>query len=134
VNLRIAVLMLAAGLAFLTFPDSAGASGMKRYVMVLLWRGEQTQERSPEELAEIQRGHMATINRLAAEKKLVIAGPFGDDGDLRGIFILDVETIEEAEALVAGDPAVMAGRLRAEFKPWWGSDRLPELLEPRAEP
>ncbi|HRQ65686.1 MAG TPA: YciI family protein [Xanthomonadaceae bacterium] len=113
--------------------SSGMPEGMKKYVVVLLWRGERAGDHDAEALAEIQRGHMATINRLAQEKKLVIAGPFADGGDLRGIFVLDVDSVEEAEALVANDPAVQAGRLRVELKPWWSTDRLPELLEPRAE-
>lgn len=131
IAILISVLLL--GLS-VTPAASQTPSGMKSYVLVLLWRGDGTREYGAEELAEIQRGHMATINRLAEERKLVIAGPFADQGDLRGIFILDVETTADAEALVADDPAIRAGRLRPEFKLWWSSDRLPELLEPRANP
>jgi uncharacterized protein YciI len=50
---------------------------------------------------------------------LAIAGPFGDDGDWRGIFILDVATVEEAKAQVDRDPAVQAGRFVYEIHPWW---------------
>ena len=42
----------------------------------------------------------------------------GDDGDLRGIVILKVNSLEEAQALVNQDPAVKAGRLRVELHPW----------------
>jgi uncharacterized protein len=67
---------------------------------------------------------MDNIKKLAAEGKLVIAGPFGDDGDLRGIFIMDVATKEEAERLCAEDPAVKSGRLIVEIKPWYGPKGL----------
>ncbi len=92
---------------------------MRRYVMVLLHAGKKSNKYSKEELEKIQAGHMANIGRLAKEGKLLVAGPMGDDGDLRGIFILDCEHVEEAKALVATDPAVVAGRLRAEYHPWW---------------
>ena len=70
---------------------------------------------------------MANIRALWQARKLVIAGPLGDDGDLRGIFVFDVATLDEAKALVASDPAVKAGRLVAEIHPWWVERRaLPE--------
>jgi uncharacterized protein YciI len=74
--------------------------------------------------AKIQEGHMDNIKKLAAEGKLIIAGPFGDNGDLRGIFIMDVPSKEEAERLCAEDPAVKAGRLVMEVKPWYGPKGL----------
>lgn len=92
---------------------------MRRYVMVMLYRGKKAHKIPKDQLPGIQAGHMANINRLAKEGKLLVAGPFGDDTDLRGIFILDCETVEEARLLVDTDPAVIAGRLRAEYHPWW---------------
>ncbi|SMO84379.1 YciI family protein [Solitalea koreensis] len=50
--------------------------------------------------------------------KLNIAGPFLDDGDLRGIFIFNVTSIEEDKALVDQDPAVKSGRLSIDIHPW----------------
>jgi len=51
-------------------------------------------------------------------KKLVVAGPFGDDGRLRGIFVFKVASIDEARALAATDPAVQAGRLALQIHAW----------------
>jgi uncharacterized protein YciI len=83
-----------------------------------LTRGEKwTPEKTPA-TEEIQKGHMANINRLADMKKLIAAGPFGDDGRLRGIFVFRVESLEEAKALTATDPAVQAGRLAMELHTW----------------
>jgi uncharacterized protein YciI len=67
---------------------------------------------------EIQKAHLANINRLAEMKKLVVAGPFGDNGELRGIFVFRVASIEEARSLAETDPAVKAGRLAIEMHPW----------------
>jgi len=61
---------------------------------------------------------MAHIQKMAADGKLTMAGPFLDNGDLRGIFIFNVATLEEAKALTAADPAVQAGRLVMEIHPW----------------
>jgi len=94
--------------------------GMKKYVIAFLKRGP-NRDRPKEESDELQRAHMDNISKLAEEGTLVLAGPFLDDGDLRGIYIFDVETIEEAEALTKTDPAVQAGSLIMELHPWYGS-------------
>jgi len=72
---------------------------------------------------------MQNINRMANEGKLVLAGPFFDDGDVRGIYIFNVSTVEEARALTETDPAIQAGRLAMELHPWYGSAVLP-LITP----
>jgi uncharacterized protein YciI len=83
-----------------------------------LTRGEKwTPEKTPA-TEEIQKGHMANINRLAEMKKLIAAGPFGDNGRLRGIFVFRVGSLEEAKALTETDPAVQAKRLAMEIHPW----------------
>jgi len=82
---------------------------------------------TPEKTAateELQKAHIANIVRLAGLKKLVVAGPFGDDGALRGIFIFKVGTIEEARELAATDPAVKAGRLALDIHPFLVPDGI----------
>lgn len=56
-----------------------------------------------------------------------MAGPFMDDGDIRGIYIFNVKTIEEAQALTETDPAIKAGRLIMELHPWYGSAALMQI-------
>lgn len=70
------------------------------------------------EIQELQKAHIANIQRLAAMKKLVAAGPFGDDGDLRGIFVFRVSSLKEAQELCATDPMVKIGRLTADLHSW----------------
>lgn len=102
--------------------------GMKQYVMAFLKAGPNRSQDSLE-AARLQRAHMDNIRRLAEEGKLVLAGPFMDDGQLRGIYVFDVQTIEEAEALTATDPSVQAGRLVMELHPWYGSAALLKVNE-----
>jgi uncharacterized protein YciI len=66
---------------------------------------------------------------MAEEGKLVLAGPFLDDGELRGIYVFNVETVEEARALTATDPAIQAGSLVMELKPWYGSAAVMSINE-----
>jgi len=101
----------------------ADAYGMKKYVLVFLKRGPNRPADSTE-AARLQQAHMANIKRLAEEGTLVLAGPFLDDGDLRGIYLFDVPTVEEAHQLTESDPAVRAGSLLMELKPWYGSAAL----------
>jgi len=100
--------------------------GMKTYVMALLKRGP-NRSLPAEEAKALQQGHLDNINRMAEEGTLLLAGPFLDDGDIRGIYIFDVETVEEAEALTKTDPAIQAGSLEMELKPWYGSAALMDI-------
>ncbi|MBO2637234.1 hypothetical protein I6M42_11280 [Shewanella algae] len=100
--------------------------GMKPYVMAFLKAGP-NRSGSKEQRAELQRAHMSHIQRLAQEGKLVLAGPFIDGGEWRGIYIFDIASLAEAEALTASDPAVQAGSLIMELKAWYGSAALLEV-------
>ncbi len=100
--------------------------GMRKYVLAFLKTGTQKPE-NQEEAKKLMQGHMKNINRMAEEGVLVVAGPFMDEGPYRGIYIFDVETIEEAEALCKTDPAVQAGSLELELHPWYCSAGLKEV-------
>ena len=91
------------------------------FFIVLLVRPENAPEFPKEELARIQAGHFANIQRLAAEKKIAYAGPFEDFSgrNVRGMFILRTASLDEAKAWVETDPAVKAGRLKPEFLKWF---------------
>lgn len=111
--------------------DSLGADnyGMKYYSFVLLKTGA-TKITDKDSVNRLFDGHMKNIQRLAKEKKLIVAGPFGkNERDYRGIFILNVKTIKEAEELLATDPAIKAGLLISEITLWYGSAALPLYLE-----
>jgi uncharacterized protein YciI len=86
--------------------------------LAFLRRGDKWTPEKTAATEELQKAHLANINRLAQMKKLVVAGPFGDNGTLRGIFIFKVGSIEEARELAATDPAVQAGRLALDIHPF----------------
>jgi uncharacterized protein YciI len=102
--------------------------GMKRYVMAFLKSGPNRDQDSLT-AANLQKAHLQNIERLAEIGKLVMAGPFLDDGEIRGIYIFNVETREEAEKLTKTDPAIRAGRLEMELHPWYGSAGIQQLSE-----
>jgi uncharacterized protein YciI len=105
---------------------------MRSYVIGFLYRGVDPPSMTEEELESLQRAHLGYMASLAKEGKLILAGPFLDDTDLRGICVYAVETLEEARSLGEGDPAVKAGRLRFEYHPWYGPRGITSaLLEKR---
>jgi uncharacterized protein YciI len=103
--------------------------GMKSYILVMLKTGSnETTDRAF--INDCFRGHLDNINRLAKEELLIVAGPLGrNDKTYRGIFILNVTTLEEAEKLLQTDPAIKEGLLDAELYNWYGSAALPVYLE-----
>jgi uncharacterized protein YciI len=77
--------------------------------------------------ASIQSAHLANIQRMAEHGKLVVAGPFLDDQEIKGIYLFAVTDMAEVEELTNSDPAVQAGRLVMELHPWYGSAALIEI-------
>ena len=67
---------------------------MKQYFMVFLKAGTNRGQDSAT-VVKIQAGHLSNIERLLNEKKMVLAGPFMDEGMYKGIFIFDVPTEKE---------------------------------------
>lgn len=102
--------------------------GMKTYVMAFLKAGP---NRLKDSVArnQLQMAHLKNILRLANEGKLVVAGPFLDDQDIKGIFIFNVTTVEEAKKLTETDPAIKAGSLVMELHPWYGSAAMMEIFD-----
>lgn len=100
--------------------------GMKSYVMAFLKAGPRRSE-DQEEAARLQKAHLDNIRRMAEMGKLVLAGPFLDKGEIRGIYIFDVPSVEDARELTSTDPAIQAGTLVMELHPWYGSAALIEI-------
>lgn len=101
---------------------SAGASqrypapaDMLTVHIAMLYRGPAATKETTPETQKIQAAHLAHITKLAKEGHALIAGPFGGDGDLRGVIFLKAASADAARALEADDPAVKAGRLRIEI-------------------
>jgi len=93
---------------------------MQQYFIAFLKRGA-NRSQTKEETDSLQALHMAHLGRMYEEGFADISGPFGDDGDIRGITIYNVPTLHIADSLANLDPMVQAGRLAVEVKPWWAA-------------
>ena len=104
---------------------AAGADerGMRQFVLVILKSGPTPVPKGPER-DEMFRGHFANMERLAAEGKLVVAGPLDGKDGWRGLFILATADLEEAARLVATDPVVAKGEMVPELHQLYSSAAL----------
>lgn len=84
----------------------------------LLRRPPDAPDYPKEKLNEIQKGHMANIEAMAASGDLVIAGPLGDDGTLRGVFVFRGTDEKHLREIAAPDAAIQAGRLVLDLYTW----------------
>jgi uncharacterized protein YciI len=97
--------------------DVMNPSTLERLVFGLLKRGPNTSQ-DKATASELQKGHLAYMDTLHTQGKLLVAGPFGGDGATRGLVIYRVPDVAAAQALAAEDPAVKAGRLVLDALPW----------------
>ena len=97
---------------------------MTTYALGILRKGPSWTAADTPETRSLQAAHMANIQKMAATGKLIVAGPMGDEGDLRGVFIFQETTPDEARAMMAADPAVKAGRFIPEVHAWFAAAGL----------
>jgi len=112
-QLRVWLLALAA----VSLSSAQDMSRMTTYAMVFLKRGPNWTAKATPEVQRIQQGHLDHLVRMTKEGKMLVAGPFTDGNDPQGICIY-VTSAEEARRLAEEDPAVKAGRLMVEVRPW----------------
>ncbi len=93
---------------------------MQQYYIVFLKKGQNRSQDSTE-AAELQKQHLAHLSRMAKEGYLSLAGPFADDGEIRGIAVYNTPSLQIADSLARIDPMVKAGRLEVEIHPWWAA-------------
>lgn len=93
---------------------------MQQYYVVFLKKGQNRSQDSTE-AAELQKQHLAHLSRMAKEGYLSLAGPFGDNGEIRGIAVYNTPSLQMADSLARIDPMVKAGRLEVETHSWWAA-------------
>ncbi len=97
------------------------------YFMTFIKPGPQRDTFDEQQAQELGRGHFGHIRKQAAAGKMVLAGPFGENESgkkLSGLYVYEVETLEEAQSLSLEDPSVRAGYFEVETIPWYGPKSL----------
>ena len=97
--------------------DVSTPGNLEPLVFGFLVRGPNTGQ-DKEAAAALQKGHLAYMDALHKQGKLVMAGPLVNGGERRGVVVYRVKDVAEAKALAAEDPSVKAGRLTLEAYPW----------------
>jgi len=97
--------------------DVARPENLQPLVFGILVRAAATSQDKAESEG-IQKGHLGYMDTLHKQGKLVMAGPLGGNGAMRGLVVYRVKDVAEARALAAEDPAVKAGRLSLDAYPW----------------
>ncbi|MBT1685304.1 YciI family protein [Dawidia soli] len=102
-------------------PAYRGWAQQDAYTFVFLTKNANADKITQSLLDSLMKGHMANISRLAAEGKLIAAGPFDGGG---GIFILRTASTDQAREWLSSDPGILARRWEVTlypYKPFIGS-------------
>jgi len=97
---------------------------MQQYFIAFLKSGP-IRSQNEEEAEILQEKHLAHLSKMYELGYADISGPFGDNGNIRGITIYNVPTLKMADSLANADPMVKAGRLVIEMHPWWAAKGFP---------
>lgn len=84
-------------------------------VIVFLHHRTDKAELPEAQVKKIMEGHMANIQKMAKEGKLLVAGPFDGGG---GIFIFNTASQDSVRAWIKADPGIQANRWRVELQPY----------------
>jgi len=112
--------------------DPVAPDRMVAYQLAFLKAGPNRKPDVDPETGKIQAGHMAHIQKMAEAGQLVAAGPFLEEGTLRGVFVFKLDSVQQAREIASQDPAVQAGRLVLETFEWFVAEGV--LPQPAPAP
>lgn len=117
--LVLALVLSASATARQTPPASAAPKAPRTdYTLVRIKTGPKSGKLSKEDDAQAFAGHFANMGRMASERQLVVAGPYGEkrhDPALRGVFVLATAERAQAESWAGTDPTTRAGVFVLEY-------------------
>jgi uncharacterized protein YciI len=87
---------------------------LKQYYLGLLSRGERWNKIDDEEAADLLQQHLAFMRRQIEDGRYVFAGPVNEEAPYVGVLVIEAADKDEALAIAARDPGVLAQRLAVE--------------------
>src|SRR5579871_3333302 len=110
------------------FHPAGDTQGLQQYVFVIMNKGTNWKRPYPG-LDHLIAEHETFLRKMVAARKVALAGPMEEEGDLRGVIIFTVPA-EEAAKLAAEDPMVKVQYLKPEAHGWvTGKGVLAEGME-----
>src|SRR5262245_27577717 len=97
------------------FLITVGVDAQDKYIFVFLHKRTDRTPLPKQESDKLMEGHMANINKMAKEGKLLAAGPFDGGG---GLFIFKSSSAKEVAEWMSPDPGVQAKRWNIEMLPY----------------
>lgn len=119
---------LAAGIVLFAALCAGQSAPLTKYFVAFLYKGPKfaaLPAESPERKANSEQ-HIAFIERMRKEGKMLIFGPILDAGDLRGMYVFKASSIEEAREWANQEPSVKIGMIEMRVYPWLGPSSLSE--------
>ena len=95
-------------------------------VLVFLHHRTDKVELPKVQVDSIMKGHIANIEKMAAEGKLLVAGPFEGGG---GIFIFNTKSFNDVNEWMKNDPGIRSNRWNVEMQHYNRRTGLPQLVK-----
>src|SRR3954470_9369598 len=105
---------------------AADSAPLTKYFVAFLYKGPKfaaAPADSPERKLNHEQ-HVAYIDRMQAEGKLLLYGPIGDGGDLRGMYVFKAASLEQAREWADSEPSVKIGMIEMRVYAWFGPSTL----------
>ncbi|MCB9881080.1 MAG: hypothetical protein H6832_05335 [Planctomycetes bacterium] len=107
-----------------------GGQRTKTYSWVWIVTGPNDGTTTGAARTEAFQGHFANMKRMARDRQLLVAGPFGEPRaahNHRGMFLLNTADEQTARAIASSDPTGRAGVFLFEIEPFTTMDTLDRL-------
>jgi uncharacterized protein YciI len=102
------------------------AEPLTRYYVAFLYKGP-TFAASPADSPErkaIHEQHIAFIDKMCAEGKMLTYGPILEAGELRGMYVFRAASLEQAREWANQEPSAKSGMVEMRVYPWLGPASL----------
>ena len=97
---------------------------MGEYQFAMLMSGDSTEELTDVDAQKIQEEHLAFLKTLHDDGRAVAIGPIENGGKFRGVVVLDVGSVAAAKELLAEDPWIERGHLKADVRGWYAAKNI----------